>query len=779
MGSGGKASRGGRNSTDGSGNAANEAGGDDGEPPDGDGSESPSGGRDAEPGSEPNGGDDGGEAPPGAAGESGAGSGAEAVPLRWIGPCAPLAVSDDGQTALARGGIWTAKDGWQALPDLPGGEDRNTPRVMSGDGRVVYGSSASELGDEIYRWTRADGIEGLGQVYTPSAFADDFPYPLHTIDTNRDGLMLTGFGTFLGGTAFRWTPADGFKDLPFSGLPSEDAALSAVVSADGTTTAFTGSGANGLPVVLSTSRRDVSVSDATSSAFPTAVSGDGHFVALYYPDFGGVNGLPLKDPEASGAPAVCLTYGPTCAYTNVVAFGLDTHGDAAVGVEFLGGMGDREPVGTFYWSRQDGIWHLSERLLLDGTLVDVRMPSAVFMSSNARHVLAQGTRYEDDGSSSEECFIATLSGEPVGWDPGPEEVCADADCPRDSIAASGNNSCAVDAEGTVRCWGELAAAGSEPLSRGWSPLEVDLPGPAAQVSVGAAHACAALRDGTVQCWGDNSSGQLGDGTVTSRSEPAEVTGLSDVTQVVSNAGGSCALLADHSVQCWGHRVQDVDVVTAPIAVEGVSDAVQLAASGDYTCALLADGSVSCWGEFYYPAAETYAYAKYFPSATPIPELGGVTRIAAGPTSICALAEEGTVTCWGALLHAFEELVPAPVTSEVGLTKVEAPADTVKLAISTNALCALLADGSVQCSGWNQRGLLGSGDRHSSLTLRPVIGLAGAVDLALGASHACARQANGAVRCWGSNDYGQLGIGAVFKNEPASVAFPVSARLPHD
>lgn len=119
----------------------------------------------------------------------------------------------------------------------------------------------------------------------------------------------------------------------------------------------------------------------------------------------------------------------------------------------------------------------------------------------------------------------------------------------------------------------------------------------------------------------------------------------------------------------------------------------------------------------------------------------------------------------------------PVASEVGLTKVTAPTNTIKLAISTNALCALLDDGSVECSGWNQRGLLGTGDRHSGLTLRPVLGLTGAVDLALGANHACARQANGGVRCWGGNDYGQLGIGTVFTNEPASIAVPVAVAKP--
>jgi len=97
------------------------------------------------------------------------------------------------------------------------------------------------------------------------------------------------------------------------------------------------------------------------------------------------------------------------------------------------------------------------------------------------------------------------------------------------------------------------------------------------------HSCARRAGGSVVCWGYNYSGELGDGTTTSRLTPVAVSGLSDAVELSAGGLHSCARRAGGSVVCWGRNSEGElgdgtmgDGTTTrrltPVAVSGLSDA---------------------------------------------------------------------------------------------------------------------------------------------------------------------------------------------------------------
>lgn len=105
------------------------------------------------------------------------------------------------------------------------------------------------------------------------------------------------------------------------------------------------------------------------------------------------------------------------------------------------------------------------------------------------------------------------------------------------------------------------------------------------------------------CWGQNFTGQLGDGTRSSHSTPAYVTGLTSGIQAIT-AGGShtCALTTDGGVMCWGQNLygelgdNTVTDSAMPVRVKSLSSGARAISGGDsHNCALTAGGGAVCWG----------------------------------------------------------------------------------------------------------------------------------------------------------------------------------------
>ncbi len=343
------------------------------------------------------------------------------------------------------------------------------------------------------------------------------------------------------------------------------------------------------------------------------------------------------------------------------------------------------------------------------------------------------------------------------------------------MSAGPYTTCALKDNGRVSCWGrnswgEVGNDDSATYATTAKPVEGTAPG-GISVATGMEHSCAVEGDGTVKCWGRNNYAQLGHGLVGEYTlPPGTVSGLpSGVTSVISGAEHTCALSDAGEVYCWGRNTYGQigngatgNRVAAPNLVGGLSsDIVAISAGSDHTCALTDLGGVKCWGRNDYGEIGNGTTGGNVLTPTDVTGLSaGVVAIDAGPGVTCAIMSTGNVKCWGYN----KGTTPSDV---LGL-----PAGVTDISVALSHFCAVLTDGGAVCWGSNQFGQIGNGSTGGNVsTPTAVVGLSADVTaIAAGRNHTCALSVDGAVTCWGWNYMGQLGNGLLGDFYPGPTAF---------
>jgi alpha-tubulin suppressor-like RCC1 family protein len=117
----------------------------------------------------------------------------------------------------------------------------------------------------------------------------------------------------------------------------------------------------------------------------------------------------------------------------------------------------------------------------------------------------------------------------------------------------------VKTNGTLWCWGDNKEGQLGIGTNAASTTPVQVFAGAAKwttVSAGQSHTCALQADGTLWCWGRNANGQLGTGSNLASAAPVALMGL-PATWVAVTAGGehTCAVAGDGTLWCWGLNVK--------------------------------------------------------------------------------------------------------------------------------------------------------------------------------------------------------------------------------
>jgi alpha-tubulin suppressor-like RCC1 family protein len=284
-----------------------------------------------------------------------------------------------------------------------------------------------------------------------------------------------------------------------------------------------------------------------------------------------------------------------------------------------------------------------------------------------------------------------------------------------SIAAGHEFTCAVLDDGSARCWGSdlrgqlgngaALPAGCQDHEGSYYcslPVTVNDLGPVAQIEAGFDHVCAVEDDGTLKCWGTNFLGALGIGQQVppgcapfgNESDyctvPVTVGGVAAAASVSAGGYHTCALELGGTLKCWGSNFDIeayfnglgmiygqlgvgsgihagcsnnwgpndniADRCSIPMVVSGATGTTQISAGSTNTCSRQANGEVRCWGSHNWgfagvgdtlpPECIARGGNRYCPSPALVPSLKPVTHVTAGYGHSCAQQANGQVKCWG-------------------------------------------------------------------------------------------------------------------------------------
>jgi len=306
------------------------------------------------------------------------------------------------------------------------------------------------------------------------------------------------------------------------------------------------------------------------------------------------------------------------------------------------------------------------------------------------------------------------------------------------------------------------------------------------ISGGDSHAAALKKDGTVWTWGHNAWGQLGDGSMTDRTTPVQVSGLTDVIAVAAGRTMTMALKSDGTVWTWGlnnyGELGDGSTVTygkdadgkyikvirnVPGQVVGLNGVVAIAAGRSTGIALKNDGTVWAWGENTYGTlgdGNTNVSLTSGSSATPVRVIGltDSVSIALKRSHILALKSDGTVWAWGhnrAGQFGNGEATgdansPGPVPVQV--SDMSDPEATIATGYWHSM--ALKSDGTVWTWGDNEAGELCDGTLINQLTPEKITGLYDLSAIEGGEYYTISLKKDGTAWMCGNNSSGFLGIG---------------------
>ncbi len=305
--------------------------------------------------------------------------------------------------------------------------------------------------------------------------------------------------------------------------------------------------------------------------------------------------------------------------------------------------------------------------------------------------------------------------------PNPTVIALAGDARADRLDAE-MQTCIIDTEGGVQCWGGNNLRQTVPSSTTTpivDPTPLDLPDAVVQLRAGTESSCAITAAGVLLCWGDAEFGELGGGIGAGPGPIAFAGEVGEIADVGVGREHTC-VLAEGDVHCWGSNALGQlgaampTQSDAPLRVPLSGPARALGVGRHHGCALLDDDAIECWGANDVAQTGTDATTP----VQPVPQTVDTSAIADPIAELvvfrdrnCVRTEAGTLHCWGHAsnavyrtdVYAFGD--PEPLPQRIGVPD-ELGEAVVAFDHGHNHMCVLTDHHRVFCWGDHNSGAPG-------------------------------------------------------------------------
>ncbi|HET7565899.1 MAG TPA: Ig-like domain-containing protein [Gemmatimonadaceae bacterium] len=230
----------------------------------------------------------------------------------------------------------------------------------------------------------------------------------------------------------------------------------------------------------------------------------------------------------------------------------------------------------------------------------------------------------------------------------------------EDLTLGGETSCGLTASGAAYCWGDGMHG---QLGNGVAAIyqfQVPVAGhyTFSQLSTSGQHSCGVTTSGSAYCWGWNNHGQLGIGaTADSALTPALVAGNHTFARVIAAQGFTCGLTPAGAAYCWGNNSSGQlgngtigGSSRVPVAVAGglTFSSLDMFSSDSlhsHVCGLTTSGVAYCWGDNQHgQLGDGTTTTRGAPAAAS----GDLTfvQLQVGFERACGLTSAHIAYCWG-------------------------------------------------------------------------------------------------------------------------------------